>query len=242
MGNGESRLAVDYKLLDHHITYGCNALHREWTPNALIAIDEHMYFEVVSSGYSKKHKCYFSNFTTLPAETFEMFKMTLPDNAKLIENEKTDYMYNMMGRDRTWKFNDEDETMESVERPIYFCSWLTEEDKVYNIDDLIGETMQDSGQQALDLCCKLEQPDTVYILGFDLSNNNGRVNNVYKNTKGYAPDYAHAVDSSGWVSDLNRIFDKYNGTEFIHVQDNKILDIKTITVKDFINMLEETNG
>ena len=239
MGNGESRLAVDYTLLEPHVTYGCNALFRDWSPTALVAIDEHMYHEVISSGYSKNNKCYFSEYNVLPAEAYDMMKLSVPSNAEIVENEPTGYMFSLLGRERRFNFDDAEETMKNVEKPIYYCSWITEGDKAENIDDVIGVILQDSGQQALEICCTIENPDKVYLLGFDLSINTGKVNNIYKNTSGYAPDYAQAVESSGWEADLNRIFDKYNETEFIHVQDKKILDIETISVKEFINMSKD---
>ena len=78
------------------------------------------------------------------------------------------------------------------------------------------------------------------LTGFDLSANDGFVNNVYKSTYGYAPEYATAVPPEGWIRDLNEIFDKYPETEFIHVLDTKVFDsIETISVKHFINILEK---
>ena len=59
MGNGESRKAISYELLNEHVTYGCNGIAREWTPSALVCIDNKMMHEIVDSGYPKNNKCYF---------------------------------------------------------------------------------------------------------------------------------------------------------------------------------------
>ena len=103
---------------------------------------------------------------------------------------------------------------------------------------MIGTKPQDSGQNATELMCTIEKPDVCYLIGFDLSNNDGLVNNIYKSTNCYAPDYALPVQPDGWIYDLNEIFDKYPETEFIHVQDVKVFDkIETISVNEFISRL-----
>ena len=47
IGNGESRKNFDLDLLLDHITYGCNAMYRDWAPTNLICIDNKMLHELV---------------------------------------------------------------------------------------------------------------------------------------------------------------------------------------------------
>ena len=52
IGNGESRLGLDLdSLREKGKIYGCNALYRDFVPDVLVAIDEAVMFEIVSTGY-----------------------------------------------------------------------------------------------------------------------------------------------------------------------------------------------
>lgn len=54
LGNGASRELVDLDALRRRIPgviYGCNALYREWTPDALVATDSRMVNEINEAGY-----------------------------------------------------------------------------------------------------------------------------------------------------------------------------------------------
>ena len=42
-------------VLNKHITFGCNALYREWQPTYLVSIDEGITKEIKSSGYNGEH-------------------------------------------------------------------------------------------------------------------------------------------------------------------------------------------
>jgi hypothetical protein len=237
MGNGESRLAIDYQHLSSHITYGCNAIFRDFNPSALVVIDNKMLHEVVVSRYSKQNKCYFRNFT--PMETFHYAPLKTAAGGEIIENQATGYQFAYYGQLKERQFCAEDKTMDLVDRPMHWFTWFTKDDQIYNLDDYIGDKLQDSGQNATELMATIEKPDVCYLIGFDLSNNDGLVNNLYKNSDGYAPDYALAVPAEGWIRDLDIIFDKYPQTTFIHVQDVKVFNtIETISVNQFINRLE----
>ena len=53
----------------------------------------------------------------------------------------------------------------------------------------------------------------IHVVGFDLVSNNGKVNNVYKDTPNYANADSHAVDPNYWIYQIARVFaalpDKY---------------------------------
>jgi len=238
MGNGESRSDVDYSLLKNHITYGCNALYRDFAPSALVAVDELMYYEIITSGYPKNNQCYFSNFELIPADVYPMMRSSVASNVEILENDKTDYMFAWMGRDLKRVWSDEKKLYEMKEEPCYICTWVEPDYQIMNMDSIIGGGIQDSGQQACRIICEVEKPDKIYLLGFDLSNNNGKVNNIYKNTECYAPSDAGAVNPEGWINDLRYLFDKYSKIEFIHVQDSPVFDnIKTVSINEFKKIL-----
>lgn len=62
LGNGVSRREIDLHLLQSIApVYGCNALYREFTPNALIATDKPISEQIQHSGYPLKHRFYTRN-------------------------------------------------------------------------------------------------------------------------------------------------------------------------------------
>ena len=48
--------------------------------------------------------------------------------------------------------------------------------------------------------------DDIHIIGFDLVSNNGKVNNIYKDTPNYNKADSHAVDPNYWIYQIGRIF------------------------------------
>ena len=64
IGNGESRKSINLnELRPHGIIYGCNALYRDFTPDALIAVDQLMKSEMRKTSYLVKNKGYFKDGT-----------------------------------------------------------------------------------------------------------------------------------------------------------------------------------
>jgi len=57
IGNGESRIDFDLYSLPQD-TYGCNALYRDYEPDYLVVVDEHMYKEILENNYSEKNIVY----------------------------------------------------------------------------------------------------------------------------------------------------------------------------------------
>lgn len=59
LGNGVSRKDVDLNQLKKHgKIYGCNALHREFVPDVLVATDRPIATAIQESGYALKHLFY----------------------------------------------------------------------------------------------------------------------------------------------------------------------------------------
>ena len=58
IGNGTSRLNFNLRQLERdYVTYGCNALYRDYIPNVLVSMDIHMVTEILNSRVH--HKCKF---------------------------------------------------------------------------------------------------------------------------------------------------------------------------------------
>ena len=67
LGNGPSR-PTDIKWLNNleGVTYGCNALYRDWEPAFSVANDWAMMVEIINSTYSGN--CHFTFFVECPME------------------------------------------------------------------------------------------------------------------------------------------------------------------------------
>ena len=72
IGNGPSRKQIALEKLDG-VTFGCNALYRDFSPDYLIGGDATIIKEICASGYPKDNKCIFPDWDPIPKE----FKDTL---------------------------------------------------------------------------------------------------------------------------------------------------------------------
>ena len=88
IGNGSSRSVIKLEQLDNEITYGCNAIYRDYTPTHLICSDGPMTWDICRSGYSAKNQCHFKMFDRLPGMQYDMIKMSIPPNMKLLETKE----------------------------------------------------------------------------------------------------------------------------------------------------------
>jgi len=61
----------------------------------------------------------------------------------------------------------------------------------------------------------------IFLIGFDIySHGDRKMNNMYKDTEGYAPNVAPHPNSRNWVNKLGRIMYKYTSVLFYRVGDN----------------------
>ena len=64
IGNGESRKGFDLEQLrPYGKIYGCNALYRDFLPDALICVDHGIMHEVYHAGVAQKIPCYIRKWT-----------------------------------------------------------------------------------------------------------------------------------------------------------------------------------
>lgn len=71
-----------------------------------------------------------------------------------------------------------------------------------------------SGTFALLVASMLEDIKEVRLVGFDLYSNNGKVNNLYKNTQHYATKDAKPVDHSYWVYQAQKVFVHFPNVQY----------------------------
>jgi hypothetical protein len=75
LGNGLSRKGLDLvRLRQHGKIYGCNALHREFVPDVLVATDRPIATAIQESGYALKNKFY----TRRPIDNFGAHRVPNP--------------------------------------------------------------------------------------------------------------------------------------------------------------------
>ena len=93
IGNGESRKDLNLdELYEFGIIYGCNALYRDFTPDALVCVDPAMKTEIWHSDYLLENKAYFKDWTDakpLPKYSGSVILPTMPgvlDSPKKVIN------------------------------------------------------------------------------------------------------------------------------------------------------------
>ena len=73
-GNGESRPRKPIVGGDF-ITWGCNAIYRDFVLDNLVSVDYNMQQEIYESGYAIRNKCWFSDWSILPDFDVDVIKM-----------------------------------------------------------------------------------------------------------------------------------------------------------------------
>ena len=226
LGNGLSRKNVNPYLLNGAVI-GCNACYRDFEPDILIAIDGGVIFDIVESGYSKP--CYFTinSWSPLPADIRN--QLILEDDAIIRETTyKSDKFVVIGGKD------------EKIEQRINYIIWVPKSQSIKNIMrkpagvgvDQYGMApitgLWSAGICGIFVACKDLNPDKVYLIGFDLSQNSS-YDNIYADTSHY-----FKADSKGpgvnvlpwskvymeWIKLILQITRWYPNIEFFWVNDN----------------------
>ena len=211
LGNGPSRKNIDPSKLNGTVI-GCNACHRDFTPDVICATDAGIINEIIDSGFDGD--CYFTHnsWNLLPAESYDGLKYGLDGNE--IETYR--------------RFNDKhfvyisglDKNCSEGENYII---WLREgkEDKIRNIGtEVIGWS---TGTSALHIACRdftCDDYEKVYLLGFD--HNNDYYDNIYTDT-----DHYFSKDSkreNGWKAEYNnwneqiiKVIEQHPALQFVWV-------------------------
>ena len=94
-----------------------------------------------------------------------------------------------------------------------WITWVDEKDSVINFDFPKGWS---TGCAALHLACQNEAKE-VYMLGFDLSEYNKPLNNIYKGTDNYLPASSKGLNPINWVNQMKTTFVEFEDVTFYWV-------------------------
>ena len=264
IGNGESRSwfkPCHQQIMDNTVvTWGCNAIYRDGYVHNLVSVYYGMQQEIYDSGYTVDDPEYgdmknvhFANWNPLPAEVADVMFMGFDIPKSFIHKSKN----------RTGKCvisgKDPNTLHEKIEAAIQmnpdldmndlklkmekdvgvWITYLEENDIVENIDYPIGWS---TGNTALHLACQ-SHPQEVYILGFDLSSYDKRLNNIYKGTDNYLPADTKGFSPDNWYHQMRAVFEEFSEIKFyLTNHDNEgFLDIKNleyITKNDLCERLQ----
>ena len=241
IGNGESRLSnINLNLLKTKgKVYGCNALYRDFTPDALIAVDGGMMHEIASTVYIYKHTCYFRSWSRLPEYAYDSL---VNDNmfegwheSLKSENDKSHFInFVMNGTDPNQimrVFNQIKQIYAEKNKPFdakdvrqklgnhhMWITWVDDEDNVRIIPE--NYSGWSAGPIASRLMVEDNDVSEVYLIGFDMFTSTGRVNNVYKGTRNYVPQDSSETPSVNWKNQHIENFKTYPNIVFYHVSKN----------------------
>ena len=243
LGNGESRKGLDLDgLRKHGKIYGCNALYRDYSPDALVCVDGGMIHEVYSSGYCSNNKTYFRGWNKLPEYIYpdmvNLDKLMDWPAGLFNENEKgsrTQFVLN--GTDpnqiqrqyeeivRKHEIDDEYEQLEIRQLMGNHCMWVTwvdDEDCALSIP--MGIEGWSAGPIAVNLACLFEEPTDVYLIGFDMGSNDLFVNNVYKGSSNYVTQDAKETYAGNWIQQHKKNFEMFPNVNFWKVNPKSLGD------------------
>jgi hypothetical protein len=192
LGNGESRLGVNYREeYPGAFVYGCNGAYKE-SPDALICSDIYMQHIIYKTGYCKDNLCYFSEWTPVPSGAAEHIIMALKENGlPVIENRK----------DTTFGLTKTQAVISGSVNANY-VTWVDDKDMVKSIEQIEIS----SGSRALLTACESGQYKEIILLGFDGMG----ASNVYQNDEGYE----RSTPRNEWVQERQDIMDKFPNIKF----------------------------
>jgi len=103
-------------------------------------------------------------------------------------------------------------------------SWVTEDDKVRSVNDYMINTSGDTkdrgwaaGPTSGYFAVQDNNPDEVFLLGHDLESIDGKLNNLYKDTKHYGLKEAHKTPSVNWINQWLELIKEHLNITFYKV-------------------------
>ena len=225
-GNGESRprkpiLGGDF------ITWGCNAIYRDFTVDNLVSVDYNMQQEIYESNYAMKNKCWFTDWEVIPSG-FDPSLLLINNDAPVYETAKLNRKSCVVqGKDANMvqkkieevlihnpQLDPEDFKKKAMFNVGVYITWVDEyNDKVINIDYPKGWS---AGNTALYLACKHGAKE-VYMLGFDGSSYSEPINNIYKGSKNYLSADSRGYNTINWDNQFKLVQRDFPNVKFIKV-------------------------
>jgi len=213
ISNGTSRSVFNLKLLNNHITYGCDELYKEYPPTHLVSKEGPMIWDICRDGYTKENKCYFKMFDRFPQMQYEMLQMAFPSGGKVLETQPRTDEFVMFGTGRTsviyWV--DPNEPTQKLEW------WGDNENDSYT-----------SATAAMRLACINHPNEDIYCIGFDYYLNR-TADNIILSTRNVP--MTEEYDSTELFKQHKRIEEEFN---------NKIIHVgKQLNYVEFENLLNK---
>ena len=246
IGNGESRAWFRphghySRIFDENVmTWGCNAIYRDGAVHNLVSVDYAMQQEIYESGYcldnpeySDIKNIHFANWSVVPSDVADMMFMgyDIPETFIHRSKNRTDQCV-ISGKDPVTlqekietaiKMNpnlDMNDLKLKMEKDVgVWITYVEPNDDVVPIDYPVGWS---AGNTAMHLACNYGAKE-VYVLGFDLSDQQSLLNNMYKGTENYLPATAKGFSKDNWYNQMKAVFREYSlyGTEF-HLVDSTV--------------------
>ena len=223
-GNGESRPRTS--IGGDIISWGCNAIYRDFRVDNLVSIDYNIQQEIYESEYALTNKCWFSDWDILPAGFNP--QMVIPNNESpifetsqlgrrscVVQGKTQDTVQMMMEEILTYNPQlDKDDLKMKMERDIgLYITWVADNDMVEKIDFPKGWS---AGNTALYLACQ-SGAEEVYMLGFDGSNYSEPLNNIYKGSKNYLATDSRGFNTTNWDNQFKMIQREFPNVKFYKV-------------------------
>ena len=228
-GNGESRRQFDkLRFMGNYTTWGCNAIYRDMKVDNLVSVDYAMQQEIESSGYARENVCYFTDWSVIPSADEMLLKTMKMDFEphmihETLKIDRTDCV--IQGKDPQTVENNIKEALDKnpdldyndlrlkVEKDVgLYITWVAE-NKIKNVE---YPREWCAGTTAIHLACQ-QGATKVYMLGFDLSSYDKPLNNIYKGSNNYLPEYAKGFNPVNWNLQLGAVFGEFQDVEFIWV-------------------------
>jgi len=222
-GNGESRPRTS--IGGDIISWGCNAIYRDFRVDNLVSVDYNIQQEIYESEYALTNKCWFSDWSILP--DFDTSMMLVGNNGPVyetwqgvrkncvVQGKTIDSVQRVM--DEILTFNpqlDKDDLRKKLEKDIgLYITWVAEEDMVENIDYPKGWS---AGNTALYLACQ-SGAEEVYMCGFDGSNYSEPLNNIYKGSKNYLTADSRGFNTTNWDNQFKLVQKEFSNVQFYKV-------------------------
>ena len=225
-GNGESRPRTS--IGGDIISWGCNAIYRDFRVDNLVSIDYNIQQEIYESEYALTNKCWFSDWSVLPFFDTSIIKsISVRDNNPVYETEQFDRNSCVVqgatidsvqrALSEILTFNpqlDKDDLRKKLEKDVgLYITWVAEEDMVENIDYPRGWS---AGNTALYLACQ-SGAEEVYMLGFDGSNYSEPLNNIYKGSKNYLATDSRGFNTTNWDNQFKLVQKEFSDVQFYKV-------------------------
>jgi len=225
-GNGESRPRQPIDS-NKFITWGCNAIYRDFALDNLVSIDYPMQQEIYESDYPLTHKCWFSDWEVLPPEFGpESLMMNWNDpiyqtpkrgRSSCVVQGKTKETVEANIKEAIQQNPDLDveDLRRKAEKDVgLYITWVDEyNDKVINID---YPKDWSAGNTALYLACKYGAEE-IYMLGFDGNDYNKPINNVYKGSSNYLPENNRGFNPVNWNNQFRMLQRDFPNVKFHRV-------------------------